>query len=295
MCKYFSYFQKWKEFISSKGGSALPAQPIHVALYITELMDKRSPSSMISNTVYGLKWAHSLRNLPDPTENTFVKNLLESSNRRLSKPKSRKDPISSEDLVTLCNKYTHSSDVIVLRDLSMILIAFSGFLRFDELSNLHCNDIQFFDTYFSIKIRKSKTDQYRHGASIVISKGATAACPYLMLKRYMNAANLSSVDDTFLFRPSFRSKYVCRLIYKNKPLSYSRARECLLNRLREVVGDMNIGLHSLRAGGATAAANAGVNDRCWKRHGRWKGENSKDGYVADSLDRRLEVSKSLAL
>ena len=31
------------------------------------------------------------------------------------------------------------------------------------------------------------------------------------------------------------------------------------------------------------------------RDGRWKGENSKDGYVADSLERRLEVSKSLAL
>ena len=33
--------------------------------------------------------------------------------------------------------------------------------------------------------------------------------------------------------------------------------------------------HSLRAGDATTAANAGVNDRCWKRHGRWKSENSK--------------------
>lgn len=38
-----------------------------------------------------------------------------------------------------------------------------------------------------------------------------------------------------------------------------------------------IGLHSLRAGGATMAANAGVNNRCWERQGRWKGENSKDG------------------
>lgn len=85
------------------------------------------------------------------------------------------------------------------------------------------------------------------------------------------------------------------MIQKDKPLSYTRSRECITARLREVVGNANIGLHSLRAGGATCAANAGVNDRCWKRHGRWKSENSKDRYVCDSLERRLSVSKALAL
>lgn len=71
------------------------------------------------------------------------------------------------------------------------------------------------------------------------------------------------------------------LFLKNKPLSYTLARECLLTRLKEVNGDLNIGFLSLRSGGATKAANAGINDSCWKRHGRWRGENSKDGYIAD--------------
>ena len=146
----------------------------------------------------------------------------------------------------------------------------------------------------SLLIRKSKTDQYRQGHEIVIAKGSTIACPYNMLKRYLDVAKLSTSEDMFMFRPGFRSKERCGLISKNKSLSYTRTRETLLSRLREVVTDLNIGLHSLRAGGATAAANAGVNDRCWKKHGRWKGENSKDGYISDSLERRLSVSKSLA-
>ena len=54
------------------------------------------------------------------------------------------------------------------------------------------------------------------------------------------------------------------------------------------------GLHSLRSGGASAAANAGV-DRFFKRHGRWRSENAKDGYVKDSLDERLKVSRNLGL
>ena len=39
------------------------------------------------------------------------------------------------------------------------------------------------------------------------------------------------------------------------------------------------GMHSLRAGGATAAVNCGVQDRLLKRHGRWKSESAKDGWV----------------
>ena len=42
-------------------------------------------------------------------------------------------------------------------------------------------------------------------------------------------------------------------------------------------------------------ANAKVPDCLFKRHGRWKSEIAKDGYVKDSLDSRLEVSKNLGL
>ena len=50
-------------------------------------------------------------------------------------------------------------------------------------------------------------------------------------------------------------------------------------------------MHSLRAGGAIAEANAGVEDRLLKQHGRRKSESVKDGYVKDSVEWHLEVSK----
>ena len=49
------------------------------------------------------------------------------------------------------------------------------------------------------------------------------------------------------------------------------------------------GLHSLRAGGATAAANAGVEDRLFKWHRHWRSENVKDNYVKDSYKSRLSI------
>lgn len=59
------------------------------------------------------------------------------------------------------------------------------------------------------------------------------------------------------------------------------------------MGGAKISLHSFRAGGATQAVGANVSDRCWKRHGSWKSETAKDGYVDDSLDNRLQVSRVL--
>ena len=48
-------------------------------------------------------------------------------------------------------------------------------------------------------------------------------------------------------------------------------------------------------GGASAAANSGVPDRVFQRHGRWKSATAKDWYVEDSTDVKLSVSKSLGL
>jgi pyocin large subunit-like protein len=39
----------------------------------------------------------------------------------------------------------------------------------------------------------------------------------------------------------------------------------------------------MKSGGATAAANSDINDRVWKRQGRWKSDSSKDGYVVELL------------
>ena len=80
------------------------------------------------------------------------------------------------------------------------------------------------------------------------------------------------------------------------PLWWPRVRELVLEKLKELGLDpKQFGLHSLRAGGASVAANAGVPDRWFKRHGRWLSENANDGYVKDKLEDRLSVTRSLGL
>jgi hypothetical protein len=56
-----------------------------------------------------------------------------------------------------------NNDLLVVRDLTMILLSFAGFLRFDEVSSLLCSDVKIECEYLFLFIRKSKTDQYRNG------------------------------------------------------------------------------------------------------------------------------------
>ena len=74
-------------------------------------------------------------------------------------------------------------------------------------------------------------------------------------------------------------------------------REVFLAKLDQLGYDRSqFGLHSLRAGGATAAAAAGVPDRLFKHHGRWKPETAQElGHVEDSVGACLAVSKDLKL
>ena len=70
----------------------------------------------------------------------------------------------------------------------------------------------------------------------------------------------------------------------------------LNKRLQSIVLDPSVyGTDSFQSGGASSAANSGVNDRVFQRHGRWKSVAAKDGYVKDDTSSRLAVSKSLGL
>lgn len=292
---YYYSFNRWSSFAKKHGFDVLPAQPVQIALFITHLMDSGATHNTINSIIYSIKWVHGMCNKNDPTNNSYIVSLQESAKRAVRPLKQKKDPVSIEMLLELCNMYLDNNDLLVVRDLTMILLSFAGFLRFDEVSSLLCSDVKIECDYLFLFIRKSKTDQYRNGNEVLIAKGETIACPFSMFNRYVELSGVNLDSDFYIFRPIFRSKGTCKLIYKNKKLSYTAARESIVSRLRLVSKGLRLGLHSMRSGGATAAANSDINDRVWKRHGRWKSDSSKDGYVVDSVDKRLQVSKNLGL
>jgi len=199
----------------------------------------------------------------------------------------------------ICQKfasvYASLSD---LRTAAICVTAYAGFpVRFNELAFFRCCDVKFCDgKYVELFIAKSKTDIYTNGNVVVLAKTGHITCPFSLLSRYVQVANIDLSSNLKFFRTLhfLRSKGCCSL--RSTGISYTRAREVVLDAFSQLGFPSKLfGLHSLRSGGATAAANAGVNDRLFKRHGRWRSDEAKDGYVKDKLDVLLSVSKSLEL
>ncbi|VDI73324.1 Hypothetical predicted protein [Mytilus galloprovincialis] len=100
---YFNSYKRWERFITLQGHKSLPAQPVHVALYLTHLLNNNSTCHPISNAVYGIKWAHEINGLNDPTSNTFVTSILEASKRVAPKKDRKERSITPETLIELCD------------------------------------------------------------------------------------------------------------------------------------------------------------------------------------------------
>ena len=99
--KYMYGFKRWKIFCNSHSLPDLPADPVHVALYITSLLDNNSSQNTVNSAVYSIKWAHKINGLADPTENSLVISLQESAKRLFGRPVNKKDPVDSSVMLKL--------------------------------------------------------------------------------------------------------------------------------------------------------------------------------------------------
>ena len=144
-------------------------------------------------------------------------------------------------------------------------------------------------------IPHSKTDQLCIGDELVIARTQNWTCPVTMLESYLLETGTLLSDQRRLLRPICKSKKSEKL-RESGSISYSCLRDLFKKKLKDLgYNPDEFDLHSLRAGGATAAANSGVPDRLFKRHGRWKSDGAKDGYIEDSAEHRLEVTKNIRL
>ena len=150
-----------------------------------------------------------------------------------------------------------------------------------------------YDNHVKLFLESSKTDVYREGRDVLISKTNTHTCPVNMLLRYFYLAKIPADSTDYIFRPLCFCKSVNSYKLRSGKLSYTTARVILFSALETLgVHKKYFGLHNLISAGATAAAAANVEDRLLKKHGRWKTDKNKDGYVKKNISERLSVTKN---
>ena len=134
-------------------------EPIYCALFLQYLLDSTKSVSTISCAFYAFKWFHDLAGVCSPTSHPTVVAVKEAAIPLSSFPvKHRIEPLEAEHLRQLMER-TDLNDLLQLRNLVTFLLAFSGFLRFSELSLIRAKHIKFSNGFISVFIKKRKDDQ----------------------------------------------------------------------------------------------------------------------------------------
>lgn len=295
---YYYAFQAWDKWAKAYGVCSLPAQAVSFALYLLSRIQQGDTHAVCKGAFYGIKYIHNLYMVQDPTEQTLVISMLEAAKRLDNHIVAKKEPITTDILQKLYQSTVKAKGSLNdIRVMCFCLLGYSGFLRYEETAALRVCDFTFEPTHMKVFIEKSKTDQYRDGKWLFISRGSTELCPVKIVQTYLEKCGLNDMSsEEFIFRAIAKGKNYEKLRKTNKPLSYTRIREILLAALKDIGVEISgFGTHSLRSGGATVAANAGIPDRLFKKHGRWRSDSAKDGYVKDNVQQLLRVSRSLGL
>ena len=120
--------------------------------------------------------------------------------------------------------------------------------------------------------------------------GSSSPCPVAVVEKFLKVG--SHVKNSRLFRRILHTEKKMEL--RKEPMSYSRANELIKRELQKEELDPKLyGVHSLRAGGASAAAALGVPDRLFQRQGGWRSERSKNNYIQESMESLLTVNNTI--
>ena len=294
--KYLGAFRRWASWAAERAElTVFPVEMPQFALYLQHLGETTKSRAAVEEAVNAVSWAQRLAGQTEIARNGLIKSVVEGFQRQLARPKKRKEPVTVQmlqEIVASMNPESLSS----VRLVTLCLLAFAAFLRFNEISQLRCCDVKIIGDKLEVFIRGSKTDQFQQGDRVPIVRSGLSTCPVSMLERYFRVANIDLSSEQYLFRPIVSTKNGESLRLSGS-LSYTRMREIVLQKLGSLgYNTQDFGLHSFRAGGATAAANTpDLPDRLFKRHGRWKSETAKDGYVKDSEEQRLLVSRKMGI
>jgi integrase len=296
--QYGRAFGSWRQWAGQFDEvQELPADPLHVSLYLTHLGRTANSYAKISLAASALSWAHNIAGLDSPTLHVLVKETLNGLKHALAKPVNKKEPFEPQHIKAFIDILDEQS-VTDIRNTTIITIAFYALLRFDELSRVKGEDIEFHEGHVEISIKISKADQLRQGNTVLIARLGGKYCPVNLLERYMHIAfdNDSLVSKSnYLFRRCITHKNQIVLTEKELPMSYSSIRDMIKRKALQIgLTAADYSTHSMRSGGATAAANSDVSERALQRHGRWASSASKDGYVRDKVSTRLSVSKAIS-
>ena len=253
---YKSDFRDFTEFCLKHSLNSLPSEPKIVSLYLTHL-SKNSKFSTLRRRLVSISMIHKLKGHYLDTKHPVIIENLMGIKRLKGSMQIGKKPLLISHLKTIINAIDKENinEIKKLRDKAIVLIGFGGGFRRSEIVAINYEDSEFVKEGLKIRIMRSKTDQF--------GEGTVKGLPYFSNEIYCPVSNLRN----WLEISKIRSGPIFRRFNKGLSLTTKRLSDqsivILLKYYLELAGieKSNFAGHSLRSGFATAAAEAGADER----------------------------------
>jgi integrase len=233
-------FERW--------GGSIPASVEAVAAYLAARADALAVATLVRHLA-SISKAHEARGLLNPTRSELVRATLRGIKRIRGCAQRQAKALLRDDLLLVLDAM--GAGPKDMRDRALLLIGFAGALRRSELVALDVGDIEHVHQGIVITLRRSKTDQDGQGRKIGIPFGRRRWCPVGAFEAWLA---VSGIVEGPIFRPVDRHGHVQEVRLSGEAVS-------LVVQERVAAAGLDPSSysgHSLRAGFATSAAQAGV-------------------------------------
>ena len=228
-------------------GGSIPSTPDVVANYLSDHAGELSVATL-SRRIAALSKIHAVRKLENPTKSELVRSTMRGIKRTHGTSPSQVSPLTKERLIKMIETCEDSRKGI--RDRALLLIGFASALRRSELLALNCKNVEFVPEGLILTIERSKTDQEGEGRRLGIPFAKGEHCPVKSLQTYIDYEQL-------MYGPLFRSLSVDG--DGKSGLTGNGIAHIIKQRAKAADFDPTMfSGHSLRAGFATSAAQAGA-------------------------------------
>jgi len=268
---YGTDFRIFTSWCQDRGLSALPARSEAVAAFLAYEAEQGAKPSTIGRRCAAIRYGHRLAGEPNPTADERVKAVLRGIRRTVGAAPRRMAPATADRIIAMAPR--PDSTLTSLRDRALLLLGFAGAFRRSELVALDVADIERLPEGLRVTIRRGKTDQEGHGATIAIVRGEVA-CPVAAVVAWLEAA---VITDGPVFRPIRRGGHV----QPQRLTDRSVANIVKTHAERVGLDPAQFAGHSLRAGFLTSAAKRGASLFKMMATSRHKSTDTLAGYVRD--------------
>ena len=299
--QYFSAFNRFSKFCTDNSFVSLPSDPTVIMSYFVKLAEEANSAAPVLMMRSALRH-YNLLNKPDspsPTDRPDVTSLVNSLVRKFGKPVKKSEPTSVVMLKLFVDKilqgdqhrfFNFKCSIEAWQVVAKTFVKFHTLARWEEVRELKQSDFKFLTSGdLEVTFMKAKNNQHHDARKSIIAENGGPYCPVNIVRKYFLVLGCdASIDFYFLPR-----------IVKGCPKFGDRASYAYcVRKFKEAVKAVGFdptkfGEHSDRAGGFSAAANAGCSPFDLQTHGRWRSLSAPMLYHKKSLDKKKVVSSVL--